>query len=325
MTGRNDTRAAARVYAALLWLYPAAFRRAFGAQMLRTFMDEYAETRARDGRVGVRFWLAAVGDLAINGVKERSMTARTSRILTILAGLGVIAFAGLALFGPGHLPALLLGIFLMLVLLALVSAALLLVALLRAGGRGRVAASVILVGVGALAIFGAQGAVRSAPANTWCITTHAAASQPPVALTTAADYFQRGDYDYDRGDCDAAIADYSQAITLDPAFAEAYNNRAYTYMMRQEYDRALPDLDRAIQLRPDYAHALMNRGDIYNYYYQIDRARAIADYDRVIALGPTAMHDSSVCGHRWLAVHNGWNAGTLLDFPRAASACSAGA
>jgi hypothetical protein len=63
----------------------------------------------------------------------------------------------------------------------------------------------------------------------------------------------------------------------------------------------------------------MNRGDIYNYDYAIDRSRAIADYNRVIALGPTAIHDTSVCGHRFLALHNGWNPGTFLDLPHAAA------
>jgi tetratricopeptide (TPR) repeat protein len=82
-------------------------------------------------------------------------------------------------------------------------------------------------------------------------------------------------------------------------------------MRRQDYAAALPDLDRAIDLRPDYAHALMNRGDIYNYYYRIDRRRAIADYDRVIALGQTP--HTSICGHRLLAYYEGWSAGVALN------------
>lgn len=131
---------------------------------------------------------------------------------------------------------------------------------------------------------------------------------------TAADYLALGDYDFDRGDCVQAIAAYSQAIALNPQYAEAYNNRAYTYMMQADYARALPDLDTAIRLRPTYVHALMNRGDIYNFNYQIDRQKAIADYDRVIAQGPTAYHDTSVCGHRWLALHNGWHLSTLAVF-----------
>ena len=128
---------------------------------------------------------------------------------------------------------------------------------------------------------------------------------PPSALNTAADYLALGDYDFDRGDYNRAIADYGRAIERKPDFAEAYNNRAYTYMTIQNYALALPDLDRAIDLRPNYVHALMNRGDIYNYYYQIDRARAISDYDRVLAADPNAAHSTSVCGHRAIALNNG--------------------
>ena len=57
----------------------------------------------------------------------------------------------------------------------------------------------------------------------------------------------------------------------------------------------------------------MNRGDIYNYYHAIDRGRAIADYDRVIAQGPAARRGTSVCGHRMLALNDGWGPGVILD------------
>jgi tetratricopeptide (TPR) repeat protein len=93
-------------------------------------------------------------------------------------------------------------------------------------------------------------------------------------------------------------------------------------MTIRDYADALPDLDRAIALRPTYVNALMNRGDFYNFYYQIDRARALADYNRVLALGPAATNGTSVCGHMFLAKHNGWNLGTFLDMPRGiASRC----
>ena len=134
------------------------------------------------------------------------------------------------------------------------------------------------------------------------------AAAPPAQLVTAADYFAKGDYEFEAGNCDAAIADYTQSIALDPQMATAYNNRAYTYMAKQDYASALPDLDRAIALRPDYVNALMNRGDIYNYYYKIDFDKAIADYDRVLALAP---QHTSVCGHRLLALHHGWDLGVL--------------
>ena len=59
-------------------------------------------------------------------------------------------------------------------------------------------------------------------------------------------------------------------------------NRAYTYMMKHEFALVLPDLDQAIRIRPDY--------------------------DRVIQLGA---QQTSVCGHRLLAQHHGWNLGTI--------------
>jgi tetratricopeptide (TPR) repeat protein len=130
----------------------------------------------------------------------------------------------------------------------------------------------------------------------------------PATLTTAADYLMLGDYDFDRNDYHQAIEDYGHAIDLKPDFAEAYNNRAYTYMTIQEYALALPDLNEAIRLRPNYVNALMNRGDIYNYYYQIDYERALQDYNRVLAIDPNA---PNLCGHRMLATSHGWNPGVL--------------
>jgi tetratricopeptide (TPR) repeat protein len=151
--------------------------------------------------------------------------------------------------------------------------------------------------------------------DTQCTTSHVSNSLLPKSLITADDYFNQGNYDYDIGKCKQAIVDYSKAIQLNTNFPEAYNNRAYTYMRMQNYKNALPDLNKALKLRPDYIHALMNRGDLYNYYGpKINRQKAIADYNKVIALGGT--HGTSVCGHLFLAIHNGWNLGTILDFPR---------
>jgi tetratricopeptide (TPR) repeat protein len=132
----------------------------------------------------------------------------------------------------------------------------------------------------------------------------------PAAATTAADYLALGDDDFDRGDYHWAVEDYGRAIDLKPDYAEAFNNRAYTYMTLREYALALPDLDEAIRLRPNYVNALMNLGDIYNYYYRIDYDRALQDYDRVLAIDPKT---PNLCGHRLLAMRHGWNPGIHLE------------
>ena len=128
--------------------------------------------------------------------------------------------------------------------------------------------------------------------------------KPPAALNTAADYLAQGDYEFQQGTYQQAIEAYSRALELNPNFPEAYNNRAYAYMTLQNYVLALPDLDKAIELRPNYVNALMNRGDIRNYYYDVDRTRAIQDYDRVLAIAPNT---PSLCGHRMIAFHGGWD------------------
>ena len=142
--------------------------------------------------------------------------------------------------------------------------------------------------------------------------THPTNVNKQAADATANDYFLQGDDEYDMGNCEQAISNYTKAIELNPNYAEAYNNRAYTNMRMQNYKDALPDLDKAITLRPDYINAHMNRGDIYNYYYNIDRNKAVEDYDKVIALGGS--HGTSVCGHKAMAQSNNFPPFAFLRF-----------
>src|ERR1041385_21643 len=144
-----------------------------------------------------------------------------------------------------------------------------------------------------------------------CLVTHQTTTTPPKHLTNAQDYFNLANYNFDRGDCNQAIVNYTLAIKKDPKFDQAYNNRAYTYMRMQDYDAALSDLNKALTLRPTYVHALMNRGDIYNFYKK-DQMKALADYNTVINLvSPDKYRSLSLCGHKLLAENNGWHLGVL--------------
>src|SRR5215471_9192075 len=148
------------------------------------------------------------------------------------------------------------------------------------------------------------------------VDNHCRPDAPSLAASaddakTAEDLLKRGDEASDRGNCKEAIASYTQALAVNPNYAEAYNNRAYTYMRMQNYAPALQDLNQALRIRPDYLHALMNRGDIHNYYFEQDRKKAIDDYNHILRLGGQA-HEASVCGHRAVAIyslpgHGGWN------------------
>ena len=58
---------------------------------------------------------------------------------------------------------------------------------------------------------------------------------------------------------------FEQAVKLDPTFAEAYNNLAFT-LRRQgsaNYQKSLELYNKAIQLKPKLAEAYMYRGVLY--------------------------------------------------------------
>src|SRR5262245_28372185 len=53
----------------------------------------------------------------------------------------------------------------------------------------------------------------------------------------------RGVAQRSRGDLAAAIADYDEAVRLNPDYARAYSNRGNAFYERGEHDRAIADLD----------------------------------------------------------------------------------
>lgn len=144
----------------------------------------------------------------------------------------------------------------------------------------------------------------------WCTTEHVTSMAIVSNPKTATDYYNRGNYNFDTGNCEAAIIDFNKSLELNPKFAEGFNNRAYTYMRMGEYQNALSDLNMAIELRPNYINALMNRGDIYN-FYMMNYPKALNDYKKVVELGGT--YNTSVCGHMMIARDQGWHVNTVFQ------------
>ncbi len=81
-----------------------------------------------------------------------------------------------------------------------------------------------------------------------------------------------------------AIAEYDEAIRLEPYLAPAYNNRGNAYGRLGQIERAFRDYDEAIRLNPYYAVAYSNRGNAYTRLGQFERA--FRDYDEAIRLNP---------------------------------------
>ena len=87
-----------------------------------------------------------------------------------------------------------------------------------------------------------------------------------------------------KGDYNHAIADYSEAIRLNPNFANAFNNRGLAYAGLGDFDRAIADYSEAIRLNPNFAEAFDNRGVAYE--KKGDHDHAIADFSEAIRLNP---------------------------------------
>jgi lipoprotein NlpI len=83
---------------------------------------------------------------------------------------------------------------------------------------------------------------------------------------------------------DAAVADYGEAIRLNPEYAFSYNGRGLIWQSKGKLERAIADFDEAIRLNPKYPKTYNNRGRAWLSKGELDRA--IGDFNEAIALEP---------------------------------------
>lgn len=91
-----------------------------------------------------------------------------------------------------------------------------------------------------------------------------------------------------------AIKHYTEAIVLNPEFAEAYVNRSISYCKMNEFDLAIKDCRKAIERKPNLINAHYDLGNAYTgkkKYHQ-----AINAYKMAIELNPKFAEAYSNCG-----------------------------
>ena len=93
-------------------------------------------------------------------------------------------------------------------------------------------------------------------------------------------YLDRADLWTRKGDTERALADYGEAIKIDPANAAAYNIRGDFHRSKGDYTNALANYDQAIQKQPDDLTGYSNRGLVR--YYQGEFAKAVDDFKRIV-------------------------------------------
>jgi len=87
---------------------------------------------------------------------------------------------------------------------------------------------------------------------------------------------------------DNALKEFSMAIQKDPNYAEAYSNRAATYMQQKKFNKAEDDLRRAKELSPDSPSVRYNYASLHSLKGNVDLAldevdaaltKGFSDYD----------------------------------------------
>ena len=79
----------------------------------------------------------------------------------------------------------------------------------------------------------------------------------------------------------------SNAIIIQPDFAEGYGNRGLAYANLGQYNRAIEDYNETIRLKPNLANAYSNRGLAYANLGQYQLS--IDDYNEAIRLSPASV------------------------------------
>jgi tetratricopeptide (TPR) repeat protein len=101
--------------------------------------------------------------------------------------------------------------------------------------------------------------------------------------TSAADFIKRGNQRFQFIQYDQALADFAEAIRLDPLSALAYLGRAKCLLVKEHQDLAMADLNEAIRLDPTLADAFYERACASS---AKNPNRALADLTEAIRLNP---------------------------------------
>ena len=132
--------------------------------------------------------------------------------------------------------------------------------------------------------------------------------------TNAEAYERRGDAKEAKGDNDGAIADYTRCIELEPINADAYNARGDARLATGDKDGAIGDYDSAIELEPINGEVYNRRGDAK--HAKGDDDGAIPDYSTSIELDPNNAANA-YNGRGVVKQDKGDNDGAIADYSKA--------
>src|SRR5690348_8406305 len=78
-----------------------------------------------------------------------------------------------------------------------------------------------------------------------------------IAEKRPKEYFEKGEYYFDKQQYLEAIEWYTKAIDLKPDFVVAYCKRGYSKSLMKDYNNAISDFSTSLKLKPDYEDAYL--------------------------------------------------------------------
>ncbi|MCX4780934.1 tetratricopeptide repeat protein [Streptomyces sp. NBC_01264] len=113
-----------------------------------------------------------------------------------------------------------------------------------------------------------------------------------------------------------AVADYTQALALDPGAVRAHLGRALTHLLTSSDDEAIADYTRVIEVDPGHASSLIDRGMLYRWADRYEES--LADLNRAVETVPDDQWALAERGATYHAMARYEEA--LADFARALAA-----
>ena len=101
----------------------------------------------------------------------------------------------------------------------------------------------------------------------------------------AATFFDRGKRNFNSGQFDQALKDFTECIKIDAKHADFYYWRSMCFSATQLNDEAIADLDQAIRLDNHNPDFFVNRGLIYS--NQNKHEAAVADFSEALKIDPS--------------------------------------
>ncbi|MEG3904041.1 TerD family protein [Microcoleus sp. B4-C5] len=113
---------------------------------------------------------------------------------------------------------------------------------------------------------------------------HAVISQRVAIAQKAANFSNQGSLKVQKGDVPGAIANFTQALALNPNIPQAYLGLGIATGQQGNKQQAIYNYDRALQFNPNLAEAYFGRGQAY--YELGNKQKAIGDYEEAIRVNP---------------------------------------